>query len=153
MRMARMLEAEWRKVLRGNVSTGAKEDESSTERIWAAVLHHVTAHSCLACVLKINEPFISLIFQMTETADAESVDTGARLYIQTHTHTHTHTRIHMSSRYVLQALLMSWIGFPNLFVFLLWRYGCRYWCLICSGVCVCCLSTSLKLTYTALAML
>jgi hypothetical protein len=29
MRTARNLEAEWREVLRGNVSTGAKEDESS----------------------------------------------------------------------------------------------------------------------------
>jgi hypothetical protein len=34
MRTARMLEAEWRQVLWGSMSTGAKEDESSTGRIW-----------------------------------------------------------------------------------------------------------------------
>jgi hypothetical protein len=54
MRTARMLEAEWRQVLRGNVSTGAKEDESSTGRIWAARFHHVTARSRLAGVLKLT---------------------------------------------------------------------------------------------------
>jgi hypothetical protein len=50
MRTARTLEAEWRQVLRGSVSTGAKEDESSTERFWAAV----TARSRLARVLKLK---------------------------------------------------------------------------------------------------
>jgi hypothetical protein len=53
MGTARMLEAEWRQVLRGSVSTGAKEDESSTGRIWAAGFQHVTARSCLAQVLKL----------------------------------------------------------------------------------------------------
>jgi hypothetical protein len=52
MRTARPLEAEWWQVLRGNVSTGAKEGESSTGRIWAAGFHHVTARSRLAGVLK-----------------------------------------------------------------------------------------------------
>jgi hypothetical protein len=51
MRTARTLEAEWRQVLRGSVSMGAK-DESSTGHIWAARFHHVTACSHLASVLK-----------------------------------------------------------------------------------------------------
>jgi hypothetical protein len=51
MRTARMLEAQWRQVLRASVSTVAKEDESITGRVWAAVFHHVTARSRLARVL------------------------------------------------------------------------------------------------------
>jgi hypothetical protein len=43
MRTARTLEAEWRQVLRGSVSMGTKEGESSTGRIWAAGFHRVTA--------------------------------------------------------------------------------------------------------------
>ena len=39
--------------LRGSVSTGTKEDESSTGRIWAAGFHRVTARSRLARVLKL----------------------------------------------------------------------------------------------------
>jgi len=31
--------------LRGSVSTGKKEDESSTGRVWAAGFHHVTVRS------------------------------------------------------------------------------------------------------------
>jgi hypothetical protein len=59
MRTARTLEAEWRQVLRGSVSTGAKEDESSTGRSWAAGFQHVTARSHLARVLKpINHLFL-----------------------------------------------------------------------------------------------
>jgi hypothetical protein len=54
MRTARMLEAETRQVLRGIVSTGVKEDESSTGHIWAAGFHHVTARSRLACILKLT---------------------------------------------------------------------------------------------------
>jgi hypothetical protein len=50
MRTARPLEAEWKQVLQGSVSTGAKEDESSTGRIWAAGFQ---ARSRLACVLKL----------------------------------------------------------------------------------------------------
>jgi hypothetical protein len=53
MRTARTLEAEWRHVLRGTVSTGAMEDESSTGRVWAAAFHHVTARSRVADVLKL----------------------------------------------------------------------------------------------------
>jgi hypothetical protein len=62
MRTARMLEAAWRQVLRVSVSTEAKEDESSTGRVWTAGFHHVTIRSRLSGVLK-YEPFISLIFQ------------------------------------------------------------------------------------------
>jgi hypothetical protein len=40
MRTARTLEAEWKQVLRGSVGTGAKEDRSSTGRVWAAGFHH-----------------------------------------------------------------------------------------------------------------
>jgi hypothetical protein len=53
MRTARTLEAEWRQVLRGRVSTAAKEDKSSTGRVWAAGLH-VTTSSRLAGVLKLT---------------------------------------------------------------------------------------------------
>jgi hypothetical protein len=53
MRTARTLEAEWRHVLRGSVSTGIEEDKLSTGRVWAAEFHHVTARSSLARVLKL----------------------------------------------------------------------------------------------------
>jgi hypothetical protein len=46
-----MIDAEWRQVLWGSVSMGAKEDESSTVHILAAGFHHVTAHPCLVHVL------------------------------------------------------------------------------------------------------
>jgi hypothetical protein len=65
MRPARTLEAEWRHVLRVSVSTGAKEDEAITGRVWAAGFHHVTARSRLAGGrFETYEPFISLIFQV-----------------------------------------------------------------------------------------
>jgi hypothetical protein len=54
MRTARTLEAEWRPVLRGSVSTGTKEDELSTGRVWAAGFHRATARSRLARVLKLT---------------------------------------------------------------------------------------------------
>jgi hypothetical protein len=57
MRTARTLEAEWRQVLQGSVSTGEKEDESSTVRVWAAALHHVMACSRLEHVLKLRKRF------------------------------------------------------------------------------------------------
>jgi hypothetical protein len=47
MRTPRTLEAEWRQVLRRSVSTGAKEDESNTGRVWAAGSHHVMARFSL----------------------------------------------------------------------------------------------------------
>jgi hypothetical protein len=53
MQTARMLEAEWRQVLWGSISTGANEDESSTGRIWAAGFHHIMARSHLVHVLKL----------------------------------------------------------------------------------------------------
>jgi hypothetical protein len=40
--------------LRGRRRMGTKKDELSTERIWAAGFHHVTARSLLASVLKLN---------------------------------------------------------------------------------------------------
>jgi hypothetical protein len=49
---ARTVGAEWRQVLRGSICTGAKEDESSTGRVWAAGFHRVTARSRLALVSK-----------------------------------------------------------------------------------------------------
>ena len=39
--------------LRGSVIKGAKKDESSTGRVWAAGFHHVTARSRLARVLNL----------------------------------------------------------------------------------------------------
>jgi hypothetical protein len=53
MQTARTLEVDWRQVLWGSMSTGTKEDESSTGRIWAAGFHHVTARSYLAHILKL----------------------------------------------------------------------------------------------------
>jgi hypothetical protein len=32
---------------------GAKKDESSTRRVWAAGFHHIMAHGHLACALKL----------------------------------------------------------------------------------------------------
>jgi hypothetical protein len=43
------------------VSTGVKEDKSSTGRVWAAGFHHVTARSRLALVLKLMNRYL-LIF-------------------------------------------------------------------------------------------
>jgi len=40
--------------LRGSVGTGTRRDESSTGRVWAAGLHHVTARDRLARGLKIT---------------------------------------------------------------------------------------------------
>jgi hypothetical protein len=40
-------------VLWGSMSTGAKEDESSTGHVWAAGFHHITSRSRLARVLKL----------------------------------------------------------------------------------------------------
>jgi hypothetical protein len=37
----------------GSVGMGTKEDDSSTLRVRASGFHHVTAHSHLACVLKL----------------------------------------------------------------------------------------------------
>jgi hypothetical protein len=39
----------------GKRGYGDKEDEPSTGRVWAAVFHHVTASSRLACVLKLMD--------------------------------------------------------------------------------------------------
>jgi hypothetical protein len=83
-----MLEVEWRQVLWGSVSMGAKEDESSTGRVLAAGFYHVTVHSHLVGVLKLtNLYFFNFpIFlgrvepQITETMDTESVDMEAHLY-------------------------------------------------------------------------
>jgi hypothetical protein len=47
MQTARTLEAEWRQVLRGSMSMGAKEDESSTGCVWAAGFQYVMPHSHL----------------------------------------------------------------------------------------------------------
>jgi hypothetical protein len=71
------------------VGTGEKKAELSTGRDWTAGLHHVTARSRLARVLK---PMDRLFLNFTnfsgrvkprksETTDTESVDTGERLYL------------------------------------------------------------------------
>jgi hypothetical protein len=52
MPTARTLEAEWKQVLCESMSAGAKEDESSTGRVYAAGFNLVTARSSLARVLK-----------------------------------------------------------------------------------------------------
>jgi hypothetical protein len=58
-----MLEAEWRQFLRGSVSTGAKEDESSTGRVWAVGISPCYGLFSLGGRFKTYEPFVSLIFQ------------------------------------------------------------------------------------------
>jgi plasmid stability protein len=59
MRKLRTLEAERRQVLRASVSTGEKEDELNTGRVWAAGFNHDTASSHLGHILKlINRLFI-----------------------------------------------------------------------------------------------
>jgi hypothetical protein len=64
-----MLKAEWRQVLLGSVSMGAKEDASSNGHIWAAGFHGVAACSCLADFLKlVNRLFLQFshfFFQAT----------------------------------------------------------------------------------------
>jgi hypothetical protein len=71
------------------VSTGAKEDESSTGCIWAVGFHHVTARSWLARILKLMNRILlkfSHFFsgcskpRITETADTEPADMRAHLY-------------------------------------------------------------------------
>jgi hypothetical protein len=68
------------------LGTGTKEDKSSTGRVWAAGFHHVTTRSRLARVLKLMNrlylSFSNFVFGPPQTADTESVDTGARLYIE-----------------------------------------------------------------------
>jgi len=60
----RTVEAEWRQVLRESVSTGSKEDESSTGCVLAAGFQHVTARSRLVRVLKLtNHLFHSHFFR------------------------------------------------------------------------------------------
>jgi hypothetical protein len=44
------------------MTKGAKEDESSTGRIWADGFHHVMTRSHLVHVFETYELFISLIF-------------------------------------------------------------------------------------------
>jgi hypothetical protein len=56
MRTARKLEAKRRQVMRESVSTGAKKDEPSTGRVWAARFHHVTASSRLVRVFNVMNP-------------------------------------------------------------------------------------------------
>jgi hypothetical protein len=51
MRTAGMLEAEWKQVLRGGLSTVTKKYESSTGRAWGAVFYHITARSRLGRLL------------------------------------------------------------------------------------------------------
>jgi hypothetical protein len=66
------------------VSAGAKEDESSTGRVWAVGFHHVTAHSLLVRFLKLMNRLIfnfQFFFGTRSTADTESADAGARLYL------------------------------------------------------------------------
>jgi hypothetical protein len=60
MGTARTLEAKWRQVLRRSVNTVAKEDESSTGRVWAAGFHHVGPFS-FGARFETYEPFVYLI--------------------------------------------------------------------------------------------
>jgi hypothetical protein len=53
MRTARTLEAEWWQVPWESTGMEIKEDDLSNGHVWAAGFHHPTAHSRLACVLKL----------------------------------------------------------------------------------------------------
>jgi hypothetical protein len=68
MRTARTLQAEWRQVLRGSVSTGAKEDELSTGRLRAAEFRHVGPFS-FDTRFEIYEPFIFFNFHIFSGRD------------------------------------------------------------------------------------
>jgi hypothetical protein len=57
----RTLEEEWGEVPWGSMDPGTKDDELSTECVWAAGFHHVKVRSQLVHVL--NGLFISLIFK------------------------------------------------------------------------------------------
>jgi hypothetical protein len=59
MQTARTLEAEWWQVLRGSVSTVAKEDESGTGRVRAAGFHGPFSSGAR---FQTYEPFIPLTF-------------------------------------------------------------------------------------------
>jgi hypothetical protein len=48
-----MLEADWWQVCGEAWGMGTKEDESSTEGVWAAGFHHVMARSPMARILKL----------------------------------------------------------------------------------------------------
>jgi hypothetical protein len=50
------------------VSTGVKEDESSTGRVRAAGIHHVKSPFSLGATFETYEPFISLIFHFFRAA-------------------------------------------------------------------------------------
>jgi hypothetical protein len=71
------------------VSAGAKDGESSTGRVWAAGVHHVTARCHLADVWKLrngylfNVPFClgPRILNQCIRGTTVPVYTGARLYI------------------------------------------------------------------------
>jgi hypothetical protein len=71
-------------ILTFSVGKGAKEDESSTERIWGCRISQYNGPFSLGARFENYEPFISLIFQFLSgpryIADTELVDTGARLY-------------------------------------------------------------------------
>jgi hypothetical protein len=93
MRTARTLEAEWRQVLRGSVSMGGK---GRRVKYWASLGCWISPcynPFSLAGRFETYEPStrIYLIFKffsgrgeprITETADTESVDTGAQLSIK-----------------------------------------------------------------------
>jgi hypothetical protein len=68
MRTARALEEEWRKVLRGSMSTGTKEDETSTGRIWAAAYHMWHPFS-LGARFEAYDTFLYLIFKFFSGRD------------------------------------------------------------------------------------
>jgi hypothetical protein len=65
---------------------GAKEDKSSTGRVWVAGFHHVTARSRLASVLKLTNhlflEFSFFFFGPRWTADTESEDAREQLYFE-----------------------------------------------------------------------
>jgi hypothetical protein len=65
-----------------------KEDESRTGSVWVAAFHHFTSPFSLGTWFETYEPFLQFsnffaglgLWQITETADNEYADTGARLY-------------------------------------------------------------------------
>jgi hypothetical protein len=58
---ARKLEAEWRRVLRGSVSTGVKEAKSSTGQVWTTGFHRPFS---LGVRFETYEPFLYLTLSL-----------------------------------------------------------------------------------------
>jgi hypothetical protein len=69
-------------------ASSAGKRESNTGQVWAAGFHHVTARSRLAGFFKRMNFNFPIFFGTRLTADTESVNTGAHLYLVPQNHTY-----------------------------------------------------------------